>query len=162
MDVIPLALLGIHTFYGTGHQSAISLFTMGVCLLIDSSGYPLSPITVVLNSVGPIFLMALGTPLLALWNRAPSRTHDSAAQQIKRESTLATLSMMMYYTALLLGASVSATILRRHLMVRKVFAPRFIAAVLELLAVDVAVILGVAVGVQRVAGRTSTMFTDQR
>ena len=161
MDVIPLALLGIHTFYGTGHQSTISsLQWKSAFLLTPVVTYPLSPITVVLNSVGPIFLMALGTPLLALWNRAPSRTHDSAAQ-IKRESVLATLSMMIYYTALLLGTSVSAAILRRHLMVWKVFAPRFIAAVLELLAVDVAVILGVGVGVQRVAGRISTMFTER-
>ena len=154
MDVIPLALLGIHMFYGTGHQSTISsLQWKSAFLLTPTVTYPFSPITVVLNSLGPIFLMALGTPLLALWNRAPS-----AASQIKRESTLSSLGVMVYYNALLLGTCVSAAILRRHLMVWKVFAPRFMAAVLELIAVDVAVVLGVGVGVERVAGRISKMF----
>jgi phosphatidylinositol glycan class O len=158
MDVIPLALLGIHIFYGTGHQSTISsLQWKSAFLLTPAVTYPVSVITVVLNSVGPIFLMALGAPLLALWNRAPLARLDSAIQ-IKRESTLASLSVMMYYTALLLGTSVSAAILRRHLMVWKVFAPRFMAAVLELLAVDVAVVLGLGVGVERVAEKISTMF----
>ena len=158
MDVIPLALLGIHTFYGTGHQSTItSLQWKSAFLLTSTVTYPFSVITVVLNSMGPIFLMALGAPLLALWNRAPLPTLDSAVQ-IKRESTLASLGLMIYYATLLLGTSVSAAILRRHLMVWKVFAPRFMAAVLELLAVDVAVILGTGVGVQRVAERVSLMF----
>jgi phosphatidylinositol glycan class O len=154
MDVIPLALLGVHMFYGTGHQSTISSIQWkSAYLLTPTVTYTLSPITVVLNSLGPIFLMALGAPLLALWNRAPL-----AASQIKRESTLSSLGVMMYYTALLLGTCVSAAILRRHLMVWKVFAPRFIAAVLELLAVDVAVVLGVGMGVERVVGRISMMF----
>ena len=43
-------------------------------------------------------------------------------------------------------------------MVWKVFAPRFMAAVLELLAVDVGVVLGVGVGVERVAGEILKMF----
>ncbi|KAF8803969.1 phosphoethanolamine N-methyltransferase [Phlegmacium glaucopus] len=163
MDVIPLALLGIHAFHGTGHQSTISsLQWKSAFLLTPTVTYPFSPITVVLNSVGPIFLMALGAPLLALWNRAPLASLDSAGQ-IKRESTLASLGMMVYYTALLLGTSVSAAILRRHLMVWKVFAPRFMVAVLELLTVDVAVVLGVGVGVQRVAERVSmTAFSLKR
>ena len=154
MDVIPLALLGVHMFYGTGHQSTLpSIQWKSAFLLTPTVTYPFSPITVVLNSLGPIFLMALGTPLLALWNRSPL-----AASQIKRESTLSSLGVMIYYTALLLGTCVSAAILRRHLMVWKIFAPRFLAAVLELLAVDVAVVLGVGVGVERVVGKISKMF----
>ena len=154
MDVVPLALLGVHMFYGTGHQSTIpSLQWKSAFLLTPTVTYPFSPLTVVLNSLGPIFLMALGAPLLALWNRTPLAT-----SQIKRESTLSSLGVMIYYTALLLGTCVSAAILRRHLMVWKVFAPRFMAAVLELLAVDVAVVLGVGVGVERVAGKISKMF----
>jgi len=158
MDVIPLALLGIHMFYGTGHQSTISsLQWKSAFLLTPTVSYPFSPITVVLNSLGPIFLMALGAPLLALWNRAPLAA-DASHIKIKRESIVSSLGVMIYYTSLLLGTSVSAAILRRHLMVWKVFAPRFMGAVLELLAVDVAVVLGVGVGVERVAGKISKML----
>jgi phosphatidylinositol glycan class O len=158
MDVIPLALLGIHMLYGTGHQSTItSLQWKSAFLFTPTVTYPFSPITVVLNSLGPIFLMALGAPLLALWNRAPLAA-DPSQIRIKQESMLSSLGVMIYYTSLLLGTSVSAAILRRHLMVWKVFAPRFMAAVLELLAVDVAVVLGVGVGVERVAGKISKML----
>ncbi|KAF8147389.1 hypothetical protein B0H34DRAFT_803370, partial [Crassisporium funariophilum] len=161
-DIIPVALLGLHAFYGTGHQSTISSIQWkSAFLLTPTLSYPFSVVTVVLNSVGPIFMMALAAPLLALWNRAPLSTGvdtQDSAMQVKHESTLAALGMMIYYASLLLGTSVSAAILRRHLMVWKVFAPRFMAAILELLAVDVAVLLGVAIGVERVTRRVSTMF----
>ncbi|KAF8953685.1 alkaline-phosphatase-like protein [Flammula alnicola] len=161
-DIVPISLLGLHTFYGTGHQSTISsLQWKSAFLLTPTATYPWSVVTVVLNSVGPIFLLALAAPLAALWNRPPlpkSKDHPESDMQVKGESTLAALGVMIYYSALLLGTSVSAAILRRHLMVWKVFAPRFMAAVLELLAVDVAVLIGVGVGVERVSRRVSRMF----
>jgi len=43
-------------------------------------------------------------------------------------------------------------------MVWKVFAPRFMAAVLELLAVDVAVLIGLLVGVERIVGQVFGLF----
>ena len=65
---------------------------------------------------------------------------------------------MMYFATLLLGTAASAAILRRHLMVWKVFAPRFMLGVLGVLAIDVAVLVGVAVGVERIAGRVEKLF----
>lgn len=163
VDIIPIALLGLHVFYGTGHQSTISSIQWkSAFLLTPTLTYPFSVVTVVLNSIGPIFLLALAAPLVALWNRAPQSANKAGAdEQVKRESTLAGLGVMMYYSALLLGTAVSAAILRRHLMVWKVFAPRFMAAVLELLAVDVAVLVGVGVGVERVTQRVSKMFKSE-
>jgi phosphatidylinositol glycan class O len=46
-------------------------------------------------------------------------------------------------------------------MVWKVFAPRFMAAVLELIAVDVAVLIGVLVGVERVVRWVVRLFKGQ-
>jgi hypothetical protein len=77
------------------------------------------------------------------------------------DSMLAGLAIMTYYAALLLGTSVSAAILRRHLMVWKVFAPRFMAAVLGVLAVDLGVLLGVGLGVGRVTQQVKQMFQGQ-
>jgi len=171
-DIIPIALLGLQTFYATGHQSTISSIQWKSAFLLTSTvTYPFSVVTVFLNSVGPVFLFALAVPLVALWNRAPidststgndegkkqSINKDSTAQ-VKNESVLAGLGVMIYYSTLLLGTSVSAAILRRHLMVWKVFAPRFMAAVLELLVVDVGVLVGVGLGVERVANRVNQMF----
>lgn len=181
-DVVPVALLGLHAFYGTGHQSTISSIQWKAAFMLSSTvTYPWSALTVVINSIGPIFLFAMAAPLLGLWNRAPesslaskndgdadlkSNRDDGEARRdevdldtrVKGDSTLASLSMMMYYTALLLGASVSAAILRRHLMVWKVFAPRFMAGVLGLVAVDLGVLVGEMVGVERVTTCVKGVF----
>lgn len=165
-DIIPIALLGLHAFYGTGHQATISsLQWKSAFQLTPTLAYPFSVVTVVLNSVGPVFLFALAAPLAGLWNRAPrpaTRKSDAgdveAHTQVKRDSTLAALGVMIYYAALLLGTAVSAAVLRRHLMVWKVFAPRFIGAVFELLAVDMAVLIGAGVGVERVVRRVTRLF----
>ena len=83
-------------------------------------GYPWSVVTVVLISVGPIFVLGLAVPLGALWNKAPMRlnsaissTKTSASKeaerqkqqpqeqlgapqnQVKSESTLAALGIMI-------------------------------------------------------------------
>lgn len=172
-DVVPVALLGIHAFFGTGHQSTISSIQWKSAFLLTATvTYPFAPMTVVLNSVGPLFIMGLAVPLVALWNRAPLSTLTSSSDrkgsesdkatvpdvQVKGESTLAALSIMMYFATLLLGTAVSAAILRRHLMVWKVFAPRFMTGVLGVLAVDVAVLVGVGVGVERITYRVHGLF----
>ncbi|KAF9523318.1 hypothetical protein CPB83DRAFT_887002 [Crepidotus variabilis] len=186
VDIVPIALLGMEIFYATGHQSTISSIQWKSAFLLTSTvAYPSSVVTVVLNSMGPIFLFAIAAPLVALWNKSPSvpdtdeqekksdgngssdapalakKTVD-ASEQVQAESTLAGLGVMIYYSALLLGTSVSAAILRRHLMVWKVFAPRFMAAILELMVVDVGVLLGVGVGVTRIVGRVSKLFPGRK
>jgi hypothetical protein len=107
----------------------------------------------VLNTFGPL-LAGLAVPLLTLWNRSPSPVIPATAEkpvliakvradtQIQGESIIAGLGIMIYYAALLLGAAVSAAILRRHLMVWKVFPPRFMFAVTQLLIVDAGVLIG--------------------
>jgi phosphatidylinositol glycan class O len=66
--------------------------------------------------------------------------------------------MMMYFEVLLIGSATSAAWLRRHLMVWKVFAPRFMAAAAGSLIVDLAVIFGVGVGIRRIEPWISNMF----
>jgi phosphatidylinositol glycan class O len=177
-DVVPVALLGVHAFFGTGHQSTISSIQWkSAFLLTPTLTYPFAPMTVVLNSVGPLFVMGLAVPLVALWNRAPlstltspetktkTKTKTTASDdrpspdvQVKGESTLAALGIMMYFVSLLLGTAMSAAILRRHLMVWKVFAPRFMTGVLGVLVVDVAVLVGVGLGVERITYRIGRLF----
>ncbi|KAF8879596.1 hypothetical protein BD779DRAFT_1551439 [Infundibulicybe gibba] len=132
-------------------------------MLTPTLSYYLAAVTVALNTLGPIFLIVLAVPLVALWNRAPlpaqaggdRRPQDT---QVKGESTLAALGAMAYFAALLVGTAVSAAVLRRHLMVWKVFAPRFMAGALHLLAADLAVLLGVGVGLERILYRVRNLF----
>ncbi|TFK20169.1 hypothetical protein FA15DRAFT_138908 [Coprinopsis marcescibilis] len=159
-DTIPIALLAIHAFYTTGHQSTIpSIQWKTAFLLTPTVQYPWSAITVFLNSLGPLFLFALAVPLLALWNQSPQQHNpQDPAANVKNDVTLAAISMMTYYGTLLLGTSIGAAVLRRHLMVWKIFAPRFMAGALGVLAVDLGVLLGVAVGVNRILWYVQKVF----
>jgi len=162
-EIVPLALLGLHVFYGTGHQSTISSIQWKTAFFLTSTlRYPVSPALVILNTFGPQFLLALASPLLATWNVSPTTskvaTGSESAIVVKRNALKAALGMMMYFETLLIGSATSAAWLRRHLMVWKVFAPRFMAAAAGSLVVDLAVIFGVGVGIQRVEPWISNMF----
>jgi len=167
-DIVPISLLGLLTFYATGHQATVSSIQWKAAfLLTETVKYPWSPLTVASNFLGPVAVFAgLGVPLVVVWNRAPAMSQEEGTvparerydAQVKAESTLAGLGVMIYFGMLLLGAAMSAAILRRHLMVWKVFAPRFMAAVVHLLVVDVGVLVGVGVGVARIAKKVGEVF----
>lgn len=157
-ELVPLALLALHTFYATGHQSTISSIQWkSAFVLTPAVTYPSSPLMVGVNEFGPQFLLAMATPLLALWNLAPL-PHPLSTVQARRESVRAALGMSLYHSVLLLGSATASAWLRRHLMVWKIFAPRFMNAAATLIVVDVAVLLGVGVGVARVAERVGSLF----
>jgi phosphatidylinositol glycan class O len=169
-EVVPLALLGLHMFYGTGHQAVFSTIQWkSAFLLTPTVTYPFAPLTVIINSFGSLFLVGSAVPLLALWNHAPYPRVTPTANADVDDSmhlgedvapALAALGIMAYFGSLLLGSAVSAAILRRHLMVWKVFAPRFIYGVVTLLVVNVSVLFGMAVGVVRIRSKVSWLFGD--
>jgi phosphatidylinositol glycan class O len=176
-EIVPLALLGLHLFHGTGHQSVISTIQWkSAFLLTPTVKYPFSAITIVTNSLGAQFLIGLAVPLLAMWNRAPfvSTTSPPSTSKktgqvrggtdvhVRKECVRAALGMMIYYAALLFGSAASVAVLRRHLMVWKVFAPRFMSATLGLLVVDVGVLVGMGIGVARVWETVHLVFGDKK
>lgn len=159
-DVVPLALLAVHTFHGTGHQSTIpSIQWKTAFVLTPTVTYPFSPFLVFLNTFGPALLFGLAVPLLVLWNITPL-PHPATASDTRRQSIRASLAMMLYFATLLLSSAISSAWLRRHLMVWKVFSPRFLNAAITLLVVDVAVILAVGVGYGRVEAGLQKLFRN--
>jgi phosphatidylinositol glycan class O len=70
----------------------------------------------------------------------------------------AALGTSQYFGGLLLGSALSAALLRRHLMVWKVFAPRYMLGAVELLCVDVVVLVGLWLGVGRIVKRITRVF----
>ena len=157
-EVTPLALLALHSFYATGHQATISSIQWKTAFALTSTlAYPTSPASVVASTFGPVFVLALAAPLVALWNVAPL-PHPAATGQARREAVRAALGVMLYHGTLLVGSAAASAWLRRHLMVWKIFAPRFMYAAATLVAVDVALLLGVGVGVRRVSDRVSELF----
>ena len=171
-DLTPVTLLSLLTFYATGHQANVpSIQWKAAFVLCERVQYPLSVVTMVLNELGGVGVVVIGVGVVIVRLRGEVEVDDDDDDEIEgggeevpttaaasavapSQSTtdtthnaplfLSLLSLSMHFLVLLLGSSIGAAILRRHLMVWKVFAPRFMAAVVETLVVDLG-ILGVGV-----------------
>ncbi|KAF9222154.1 hypothetical protein BS17DRAFT_709200 [Gyrodon lividus] len=154
-EVVPLALLAIHTFHGTGHQPTIPAMQWKTAFMFTSTvSFPFSQLTVIINTLGPHFLIGLASPLLVLWNLPPL----PPPRGLVSSSLRAGLGFMLYFTIILLGSATCATVLRRHLMVWKIFAPRYMFAAVSVVAIDIGVVVGVGIGVSRVRERIEKIF----
>lgn len=157
-QVTPFALLAMHAFFGTGHQSTLSsLQWKAAFLLTPTLSYPSSAMLAILNTFGPQFILALAVPLLACWQMAPT-SGPSTGSKIIGGAVRAAIGLSVYFSVLLLSSAASSAWLRRHLMVWKVFAPRFMLAAVSLVVVDLALIIGVGIGIHRGTGRLNKIL----
>ncbi|KWU46879.1 alkaline phosphatase-like protein, partial [Rhodotorula sp. JG-1b] len=137
VQVSTLALLAHLSFFATGHQAVISSIQWSTAFIgFPTVVYPFSPILVLLNSLGSFVLTAAALPLFVLWNLSPTLRDQGAPMTVGRNLLRAGAAYMAYFAALALASAACAAWLRRHLMVWKVFAPRFMLAGLALLATD--------------------------
>ncbi|ORY80303.1 hypothetical protein BCR35DRAFT_93441 [Leucosporidium creatinivorum] len=137
-----LALLAHLTFFTTGHQSALTTIQWSTAFIgLPTLTYPLSPLLVILNTLGAShILIPLALPLFVFWNLSPT-LKDQPALLLPRHLLRSGLSYMAYQSLVALSSAVFAAYFRRHLMVWKVFAPRFMLAGISVLATDVTIVL---------------------
>lgn len=133
---IVLALLGTFHFFKTGHQAALASIQWDSAFIpLFTIRYPWSPLAVAFNTFAGQIVAASALPLLVLWKTGP-----------KRKGLLDAVSRAFGYFVAYFAVEALATMawaghLRRHLMLYRVFCPRFMLAALVLLAVDIAGIL---------------------
>ncbi|KAG8706929.1 mannose-ethanolamine phosphotransferase gpi13 [Ceratobasidium sp. 395] len=151
-----LCLLGNIAFFATGHQAVLSTIQWKSAFVgFPTLTYPFSPVLVALNTFGAFGLAALGAPLLAIWNVSPGPSGD---ERVVGDTLRVALGVMLYRSVELVGSAFTAAWLRRHLMVWKVFAPRFMLGAVVVLVVDVVLILGVGLGVGQSVQKVRKMF----
>ena len=151
-EIAPLALLAQRAFFSTGHQAVISTLQWKTAFVLTATRSVFSPLTVVSNTLGPIFVVALAAPLLGMWLISPL-PQPVGNDTVIRKTLKTALGFSIYFSTLLLSSAASAAWFRRHLMVWKVFAPRFMMAGLSMLAVDAALLFaatGIATVLQNV------------
>ncbi|KAG2055998.1 hypothetical protein BDR06DRAFT_881075 [Suillus hirtellus] len=159
-EIVPLALLATHMYHSTGHQSTFSSIQWKSAFILGKTlSFPFSHVSIAINTFGSFFLGALAVPLIVLWNLpplplSPSRPRPNALR--------AALAISLYFAVLAFGAAACAAVLRRHLMVWKIFAPRYLGAGFGLWVVDVGVLVGVGVGVGRVREEIGRVFGGVR
>lgn len=155
-----LCLLGNVAFFATGHQAVLSTIQWKSAFVgFPTLTYPFSPALVTLNTFGGFALAGLAVPLLALWNASP--TEAGGEGTAVRDTLRAALGVALYRSVELIGSAVTAAWLRRHLMVWKVFAPRFMLSAVVTLGVDAVLILGVWVGVGQSVQKVRKMFKKE-
>ncbi|EAA27912.1 hypothetical protein GE21DRAFT_4137 [Neurospora crassa] len=135
---VMLALLGQNAFFKTGHQAVLSSIQWDSAFIpLYSIKYPWSPLLVILNTFAGQILATILVPMLVLWKSGP-----------KRRGILGSVSRALgvfvaFYATQALATMMWAGHLRRHLMLYRVFSPRFMTAAVTLLVVDVvAVVVG--------------------
>lgn len=144
---IMLGLLGNFYFFKTGHQAVLSSIQWDAAFIpLFTIRYPWSPLVVILNTFAGQILATASVPLVVLWKTGPKR--KGALESVSRALGV----FVAYYAVEALATMAWAGYLRRHLMLYRVFNPRFMMAGMVLLIVDVVGILVTLTGV-----RTNTL-----
>ncbi|KAI9756975.1 MAG: mRNA binding protein puf3 [Chaenotheca gracillima] len=147
-----LALLGSHHFFKTGHQATLASIQWDSAFVpLRTIMYPWSPLLVMGNTFAGPILTALAIPLLVFWKRSDpkaNKTIDTTGRGngLLGEVARVAATYLLCFATTSLATTMWAAWLRRHLMLYRVFMPRFMLGALTLVVVDLVVVL-VAVGV---------------
>lgn len=137
---VVLGLLGNFHFFKTGHQATLSSIQWESAFIpLTTIRYPWSPLLVIANAYGAQILTAVAVPLLVLWKQPPRK------RGLLGDVAMAVATLMLYFAVINLATAMWAGWLRRHLMLFRIFNPRFMTGAGALLVVDLVGIF-VAVG----------------
>lgn len=150
---IMLALLGSFHFFKTGHQATLSSIQWESAFIpFHSIYYPYSAILVALNTFGAQVFAVAAVPLLVLWKQKPRK------KNIFRSVLRALAWHICYYAIMAASTSLWAAWLRRHLMLYRIFSPKYMTAVSVLFMVDIFGILVVLIGFRSNISSISEIF----
>ncbi|KAL8678754.1 MAG: hypothetical protein Q9186_004905 [Xanthomendoza sp. 1 TL-2023] len=140
---VTLAMLGNFHFFKTGHQATLSSIQWETAFIaLKTIRYPWSPLLVVLNTYGAQILTAVAVPLVVLWKQPPKK------RGVLGDVAMAVATFMLYFAAVNLATAMWAGWLRRHLMLYRIFSPRFMTGAAALLVVDLVGIFVAVAGVR--------------
>ena len=148
-----LALLGSFHYFKTGHQATLSSIQWESAFIpLASIRYPWTPLLVVLNTFGAQVLAAVAVPLVALWRVPPRR------RGLLGDVARAYAVHVLFYATVSLATAAWAGHLRRHLMLYRIFNPRFMMGAAALAVVEVFGVLVAVGGVRWSMGSVADAF----
>lgn len=127
---VTFGLLGYQHFFSTGHQATLSSIQWDVGFMTTQTiVLPFTHLNIVLNTFGSFLIVCVSLPLITLWRLPPSAKPITILSQIVTNAT----TLMTYQTLTSIMSFIFVAHFRRHLMVWKVFAPRFMLSALLLI-----------------------------
>ncbi|KAI1350464.1 GPI ethanolamine phosphate transferase 3-like protein [Xylaria sp. FL0043] len=150
---VTLALLGNYHYFKTGHQAVLSSIQWDSSFIpLLTVRYPWSAMAVALNHFAGQILACVALPLLVLWKTSPKR--KGVLESVSRALGI----FVAYYAVESLATMAWAGHLRRHLMLYRVFSPRYMMAAAILLIVDLVGIVVALLGVRTNVLAVSDVF----
>lgn len=131
---VVFGLLGYQHFFSTGHQATLASIQWDIGFMTTQTIiFPFTHLNISLNTFGPFFIVCLSVPLITLWRLPPSAKPITVLLQIVTNIT----TLLTYQTLTSIMSFIFAAHFRRHLMVWKVFAPRFMFSALLLIVFNI-------------------------
>lgn len=127
-----LGMLGNFHFFKTGHQATLSSIQWESAFIpLKTIIHPWSGFFLLLNTFGAQILTTLAVPLVVLWKQPPKKP-GLLANVIQVVATYG-----LYFAVINLATTMWAGWLRRHLMLYRIFSPRYMVGTIVLIVVDV-------------------------
>ena len=142
------ALLASFHYFKTGHQATLaSLHWDSAFIPFTTVQYPWSPLVVVLNTFAAQILATIFVPLLVLWKQPPPASKKPMLGTLDDVSA-GLAAFLSHFAVQGLATTMWAGWLRRHLMLFRIFSPRFLMGAVLLLVIDlVGIIFALGIGV---------------
>lgn len=126
-----LGMLGNFHFFKTGHQATLSSIQWESAFIpLKTIVHPWSGLFLVLNTFGAQILATVAVPLIVLWKQPPKKPGllGNVIQAIATHG--------LYFAVINLATTMWAGWLRRHLMLYRIFSPRYMVGAVVLIVVD--------------------------
>ncbi|OBA23729.1 hypothetical protein METBIDRAFT_30148 [Metschnikowia bicuspidata var. bicuspidata NRRL YB-4993] len=131
---VVFSLLGYQHFFSTGHQATIPSIQWDIGFMTtETIFFPFTHLNIFLNTFGSFLIVCSAVPLITLWKIPPSAKPITMLSQVVTNVT----TVLTYQILTSIMSFLFAAIFRRHLMVWKVFAPRFMLSALLLIVLNV-------------------------
>ncbi|CAK7220160.1 mannose-ethanolamine phosphotransferase gpi13 [Sporothrix eucalyptigena] len=149
-----LAMLANFHYFTTGHQASLSSIQWDSAFIpLFTVRYPWSPLVIAANTFPGHLIAVAAVPLLVLWKTGPRRRGG-----LLSPTSRALAGFAAYFAVEALATMAWAGHLRRHLMLYRVFNPRFMMAAAALLIVDIATIVLALIGLRSNTLAVSEVF----
>ncbi|KAK6461775.1 hypothetical protein DFJ63DRAFT_194102 [Scheffersomyces coipomensis] len=153
---IIFGLLAYQHFFSTGHQATLAAIQWEIGFMTtETIVFPFTHLNIILNTFGSFFIVCLAIPLITLWKIVPSNKPITVLSQIITNIT----TLLTYIAITGLSSLIFAAHFRRHLMVWKIFAPRFMLSGLLIILLNIFIIIvPLAFGTGKVVTQVNRIF----